>query len=92
MLVGMNVIFDEEQMRLGFAKSACKYEDFSQKNVSPPSENIKKPDNETDVICPNLVPTDKCSATCKEPSGRQICIFMFLCRCVHVCIYMSLLS
>jgi hypothetical protein len=37
---GMNVIFDEERMRVGFAKSACKYEEF-EKFPSVPPENMK---------------------------------------------------
>lgn len=68
---GLNVIFDADGGRVGFAKSNCRYEDFEPKVTEAPT---RKPfaygddsvdDDHTPPTCA-LVPTTPCTARCED--------------------------
>eukprot|EP00595_Chromulina_sp_UTEXLB2642_P003816 CAMPEP_0196767814 /NCGR_PEP_ID=MMETSP1095-20130614/41984_1 /TAXON_ID=96789 ORGANISM="Chromulina nebulosa, Strain UTEXLB2642" /NCGR_SAMPLE_ID=MMETSP1095 /ASSEMBLY_ACC=CAM_ASM_000446 /LENGTH=445 /DNA_ID=CAMNT_0042136485 /DNA_START=552 /DNA_END=1886 /DNA_ORIENTATION=- len=69
---GYNIIYDVENLKLGFAKSNCKYEDFSQLETRPPSYQATKypstiaqnEDIDSDECISELIPITQCTASC----------------------------
>jgi hypothetical protein len=76
-MTGYNVIFDQDAGKIGFAKSNCKYEDYSQHenhsptaaptivggNAGPYFDDDYQAKGGNQCI-PELIPSDECSAQC----------------------------
>jgi hypothetical protein len=70
---GLNVIFDSDGGRVGFAKSNCRYEDFESKSTEVPTRaphgGYVSDDADDDINAPptcTLVPTTPCTARCDD--------------------------
>eukprot|EP01006_Ploeotia_vitrea_P032593 TRINITY_DN64783_c3_g1_i1.p1 TRINITY_DN64783_c3_g1~~TRINITY_DN64783_c3_g1_i1.p1 ORF type:complete len:591 (+),score=-27.31 TRINITY_DN64783_c3_g1_i1:901-2673(+) len=67
---GMNVIFDRDKNRIGFATSSCIYEDFASENVKDDELDILNKtididtENSSDGCESTFIPTAPCSARC----------------------------
>ena len=74
-MIGYNVIFDADGQRVGFAKSDCKFEDFSAVQSASPSakptglERNGSTSSSESVDCASaLIPVSECSARCTDMS------------------------
>lgn len=69
---GLNVIFDSDNNRVGFAKSNCRYEEFEMKATSVPTRSPHSylsddgTDDDNNVPTCTMVPTTPCNAQCDK--------------------------
>ena len=75
---GMNMIFDQDAQRLGFARSNCKYEDFedaqTNKPTHAPTHRPNAPPTSDGGCETQIYPLDKCTAACDRTDATYVAV------------------